>query len=114
MLDSLQPLASAINLKIIDVSNNPITSLVGLEPLVNLEELWASNCKLDSFEEISRVLGDKQKLETVYLEGNPLETRQRALYRNKVKLALPQVRQVDASELLQLEVTNFPVPADHF
>ena len=114
MLDSLEPLASATNLKIIDVSNNPITSLVGLEPLVNLEELWASNCKLDSFEEISRVLGDKQKLETVYLEGNPLETRQRALYRNKVKLALPQVRQVDASELLQLEVTNFPVPADHF
>lgn len=97
-LDSLQPLSSVTTLRILDVSNNPVTSVCGLEPLVHLEELWASNCKLESFEEIGKVLADKQELNTVYLEGNPLETRQRTLYRNKVKLALPQVRQVDASE----------------
>ena len=43
-------------------------------------------------------LKDKEKLETVYFEGNPLQLRQPALYRNKVRLALPQVRQIDASE----------------
>ena len=37
-------------------------------------------------------------LTTVYFEGNPLERRQRALYRGKVRLALPNIRQIDASE----------------
>lgn len=65
--------------------------------MAELEELWASSCKLDDFEELRDVLGDKKGLNTVYFEGNPLETRQKALYRNKVKLALPQVKQVDAT-----------------
>lgn len=40
-------------------------------------------------------------LNTVYFEGNPLEKKQRALYRNKVKLALPNIRQIDASKSFQ-------------
>lgn len=67
--------------------------------MTELEELWASSCKLESFQEIGQVLGDKHELNTVYFEGNPLETRQRVLYRNKVRLALPQVKQIDASML---------------
>lgn len=63
-----------------------------------LEEVWASNCQLDSFEEIEKVLGDKQDLTTVYFEGNPLQKRAPALYRNKVRLALPRVKQIDASK----------------
>lgn len=104
LLDSLQPLSSVTSLRILDVSNNPITSLAGLESLSQLEELWASNCKLESFEEVEKVLKDKANLNTVYFEGNPLELRQRALYRNKVKLALPQVRQVDASKSFEMAV----------
>jgi hypothetical protein len=34
----------------------------------------------------------------VYFEGNPLQTRAPALYRNKVRLALPQIMQIDASK----------------
>lgn len=97
-LTSLNGLTSNTTLRVIDISNNPITSLSGLEPLTNLEELWASYCQLTSFEEVLHVLGDKEHLETVYFEGNPLQTRQPVLYRNKVRLALPQVRQIDASE----------------
>ena len=63
-----------------------------------MEEFWASYCKLESFQEVEVQLKDKEKLETVYFEGNPLQLRQPALYRNKVRLALPQVRQIDASE----------------
>lgn len=37
------------------------------------------------------------KLETVYLEGNPAQRTEGAGYRRKVKLALPQVAQVDAT-----------------
>lgn len=42
-------------------------------------------------------MAKKEKLETVYFEGNPLQLRQPALYRNKVRLALPQVQQIDAT-----------------
>lgn len=48
------------------------------------------------------MLGDKKKLTTVYFEGNGLQLRAPALYRNKVRLALPQVMQIDASKSLDL------------
>jgi len=86
----------------LDISSNPLDSLAGLGPIATLEELWASNCKLESFEDIERELVDKKELTTVYFEGNPLQKRQMALYRNKVKLALPRIRQVDASECFLL------------
>lgn len=38
-----------------------------------------------------------KNLETVYLEGNPCQTNDRANYRRKVMLALPQVKQIDAT-----------------
>jgi protein phosphatase 1 regulatory subunit 7 len=97
------------NLRLIDVSANPIEHLAGLETLVHLQEMWASNCKLDSFQEIEAQLRDKKELETVYFEGNPLQRKQMALYRNKVKLALPQIKQIDASKCGQ-KVACFKSP----
>jgi len=38
-------------------------------------------------------------LETVYLEGNPLQTDTPSHYRQKVKLYLPQLKQLDATLL---------------
>ena len=96
-ISSLQGLEANTNLRVIDISSNPISKLEGLEKLDRLEELWASNCKLDSFEEVEQQLKDKKELNTVYFEGNPLQLRQPVLYRNKVRLALPQIKQIDAS-----------------
>ena len=66
--------------------------------LSKLEELWASGCLIEDFTEVEHELKDKKELNTVYFEGNPLQRKQPVLYRNKVRLALPQVRQIDASE----------------
>lgn len=66
--------------------------------LKHLENLWASNCKLDSFAELERELKDKEVLSEVYFEGNPLQKQNPVLYRNKVRLALPQVTKIDASK----------------
>jgi len=49
------------------------------------------------FNNVEEVLADKKELTTVYFEGNPLQLKQPALYRNKVKLALPQIQQIDAT-----------------
>ena len=84
-------------LRTLEISNNQIKHLTNLEHLPNLEELWASSNLLLSFEEIERELKDKEKLTTVYFEANPLQFQNPALYRNKVRLALPQIRQIDAS-----------------
>jgi len=81
----------------LDVSNNQISSLKGIEHLTELEELWASYNKIADFAEVESVLGDKKGLTTVYFEGNPLQLRAPALYRNKVRLSLPQVMQIDAT-----------------
>ncbi|KAK5127668.1 3'-5'-exoribonuclease, partial [Cryomyces antarcticus] len=110
ILTSLSGISSLPNLKLLDVSSNPIEHLSDLENLTHLQELWASSCQLSSFDEVEKQLGDKKELETVYFEGNPLQKRQPVLYRNKVRLALPLIRQVDASE--SPTSTPPPLPRD--
>jgi protein phosphatase 1 regulatory subunit 7 len=98
LLTSLSGLEHNTSLRVIDISANPIAQLTGLETLTHLTEFWASNCKLSSYDEVEKQLRDKEELETVYFEGNPLQKQSPVLYRNKVRLALPQVRQIDASK----------------
>lgn len=97
-ITSLEPLVHNPKLQILDVQNNPIKTLAGVEGLKDLENFWGSFCDLSSFDEIEKVLGDKDKLTEVYLEGNPLQKSNPVLYRNKVRLALPRVTKIDASQ----------------
>lgn len=53
---------------------------------------------MESFEEIEHELGKKEKLDTVYFEGNPLQKAAGATYRNKLRLALKGIKQIDASK----------------
>lgn len=64
---------------------------------------------LSSFEEIEAELGNKDALVTVYFEGNPLMRDAGSNYRNKVRLALPKVKQIDASKFPP-SFPNFPHP----
>lgn len=98
MLTSLDGIEHSVNLTTIDISHNKIDSLKGLGPLKKLEEVWASYNLIMDFADVERELKDKEELTTVYFEGNPLQLRAPALYRNKVRLALPQLKQIDASK----------------
>ena len=86
-------------LRVLDISNNQISKLENVSHLKHLEEFWASSNQISSFDEVERELKDKEELETVYFEGNPLQLKGPAVYRNKVRLALPQIGQIDASKL---------------
>ncbi|KAI7298734.1 L domain-like protein, partial [Hortaea werneckii] len=97
-IPSLEPLRQNTKLEILDFQSNPISSLAGLEDMPELENVWASNCQVSDFREIERVLRDKEKLEEVYFEGNPVQRSGPVLYRNKVRLALPQVTKIDAGK----------------
>ena len=97
-LTEISGLDSNSSLRVLDISNNQISHLTNLSHLSKLEELWASSNQLSSFDEVEKELRDKEGLNTVYFEGNPLQTKSPVLYRGKVRMALPQVRQIDASE----------------
>ncbi|OAX83360.1 hypothetical protein ACJ72_02271 [Emergomyces africanus] len=97
-ITAISGLENNTNLRVLDISSNQISKLENLSHLAHLEEFWASNNQLASFDEVERELRDKKELKTVYFEGNPLQTKSPALYRNKVRLALPQIQQIDASK----------------
>lgn len=97
-LSTISGLDQNLKLRVLDISNNQITNLTDLSHLSHLEEVWASSNQFSSFEEVERQLADKKELNTVYFEGNPLQTKNPVMYRNKVRLALPQVQQIDASK----------------
>lgn len=97
---SASSLAQNPKLRVLDISNNQISHLENLGHLKHLEELWASSNRLSDFREVERELADKEELETVYFEMNPLQLMGPAVYRNKVKLALPQIKQIDASKCI--------------
>ena len=98
LLKKMEGLDYNLRLRIIDVSNNQIAHLDNISHLKYIEEFWASSNQISSFEEIERELGDKDKLNTVYFEGNPLQANNRVTYRNKIRLSLPQIKQIDASK----------------
>lgn len=102
-LTKISGLENNTKLRVLDVSKNQISKLENISHLKNLEEFWASDNQLSSFEEVEHELRDKENLETVYFEGNPLQTKGPAVYRNKVRLALPQVKQIDASKFKSSE-----------
>ena len=96
-LTEISGLEDNINLRTLDITNNQITHLTGLKNQKLLEDLWASSNKITSFEEVEKELADKKKLKTVYFEKNPLQKNNPVLYRNKIRLALPQIRHIDES-----------------
>ncbi|KIL85655.1 adenylate cyclase [Fusarium avenaceum] len=97
MLESLEGLEHNPKLHVLDISNNKITSIKGLELLSELEELWASYNLIGDYKEVAKYLADKKSLTTVYFEGNPLQLQEPVAYRNRIRLTLPQVKQIDAT-----------------
>ena len=59
--------------------------------------LQISHNQLSDLQEIERELKSVSTLETIYLEGNPCQAKEGAHYRRKVILALPQIKQLDAT-----------------
>jgi protein phosphatase 1 regulatory subunit 7 len=62
-----------------------------------LSNLQASYNKISDLQDLDDELAVLPKLETVYLEGNPCQLKDRTGYRRKVILALPRIQQVDAT-----------------
>ena len=82
----------------IDLSRNRLTTTKPFANMFSLQELWISGNKIESFKDIEpiSILGtrDQAKLETIYLEYNPLD--KEFEYRKKLKELIPSLTQIDA------------------
>ncbi|KAI9318557.1 P-loop containing nucleoside triphosphate hydrolase protein, partial [Dichotomocladium elegans] len=98
-IEKLEGLEHNLKLKTIDVAANKLTHIENVSHLKHLEDFWANNNLFGkgTFEELTREFGETKTLETIYLEGSPMQLENRATYRNKVRLALPQIKQIDAT-----------------
>lgn len=98
-VSSLEPLVHLPNLTTLEIARNPISTLEGMQGLSKLDTFWATGCKISDLKELEKYLRDKELLEEVYFEFNPLQTMNPALYVNRVRYTLPQIKQLDASML---------------
>ncbi|CAD6584562.1 MAG: hypothetical protein TREMPRED_003863 [Tremellales sp. Tagirdzhanova-0007] len=96
-LTKIEGLEANTKLRTLDVGNNTISEIENISHLTQLEEFWASNNQIESVRALDTQLAHLANLDTVYLEGNPCQTNDMSGYRRKVILALPRVKQVDAT-----------------
>ncbi|OAX41182.1 L domain-like protein [Rhizopogon vinicolor AM-OR11-026] len=96
-VERLEGLENNKNLRTLDVGANFVPAIENISHLILLEELWLNNNKIPDLRAIEPQLKDIASLETIYLEGNPCQQAEGASYRRKIMLALPQVKQIDAT-----------------
>lgn len=94
---SIQGLQVLKRLRVLDISNNKIEKLEYINQNTELQELWASYNQLSDFENVEKECKNMKKLVTIYLEGNPLQKANAPTYRNKIRLILPWIKQIDAT-----------------
>lgn len=97
-ISKIENLENNTKLKVIDVTSNRISNLENLSHLVYLTDFWCSYNQVSSFEEIAKELGKLPELDTVYFEGNPVQTTNPTGYRRKLRLNLgPSLAKIDAT-----------------
>ncbi|CAL9737919.1 protein phosphatase 1 regulatory subunit Sds22p [Monosporozyma servazzii] len=98
-ISSIEGLENNTKLNTLDITSNRLTKLDNLSHLTELTDIWASFNKIDqSFESLGKELGSLPKLETIYLEGNPIQLQNETSYRRKLILNLgPSLQKIDAT-----------------
>ncbi|KAM6504196.1 protein phosphatase regulatory subunit [Amanita muscaria] len=96
-IKKLEGLDNNLQLTTLDVGNNFIEVLENVSHLKTFAELWMNHNLIPDLRALDTQLRSIASLETLYLEGNPCQTTDMANYRRKVKLALPQLKQIDAT-----------------
>ncbi|KAI9332913.1 protein phosphatase 1 regulatory subunit SDS22 [Zopfochytrium polystomum] len=94
----IEGLENCSQLRVLDLGTNFVVKVENLESNKLLEELWLNNNQIPVIDaHMEGQLKDKEHLNTLYLEGNPLQQASGPTYRLKVHLMVPQVTQIDAT-----------------
>ncbi|KAF8149846.1 hypothetical protein B0H34DRAFT_731405 [Crassisporium funariophilum] len=93
----LEGLDNNLQLTTLDIGNNFIPAIENVSHLTQLEELWMNGNKIPDLLSLEKELKSISTLTTLYLEANPCQTNDMTAYRRKIMLALPQLKQIDAT-----------------
>ncbi|QID86272.1 Protein phosphatase 1 regulatory subunit sds22 [Saccharomyces pastorianus] len=98
-ITKIEGLEKNLKLTTLDVTSNKLTSLENLDHLSQLTDIWASFNQIDqSFESLGKNLSNLSRLETIYLEGNPIQMENKTSYRRKLTMNLPpSLEKIDAT-----------------
>lgn len=97
-ISKIEGLENNTKLQVLDITSNRISKLENLSHLVHLTDFWCSYNQVSSFDEIAKELGKLPELDTVYFEGNPVQTSNATGYRRKLRLNLgPSLAKIDAT-----------------
>ncbi|XP_074154075.1 protein phosphatase 1 regulatory subunit 7 isoform X2 [Sminthopsis crassicaudata] len=93
-IEVIEGLENNNKLTMLDIASNRIKKIENVSHLIELQEFWMNDNLIESWSDLDELKGAKN-LETVYLERNPLQKDPQ--YRRKIMLALPTIRQIDAT-----------------
>lgn len=94
----IENLTHNTKLTVLDVTSNRISELENLDHLKALTDFWCSYNQISSFKDVESQLSKLPELDTVYFEGNPIQTENPTAYRRKLKLCLgPSLAKIDAT-----------------
>lgn len=97
-ITKIENLTHNTKLNVLDVTSNRISTLENLDHLTALTDFWCSYNQVSSFKEVESQLSKLPELDTVYFEGNPLQTENPTAYRRKLRLCLgPSLAKIDAT-----------------
>uniref|UniRef100_A0A3Q2YYG9 Protein phosphatase 1 regulatory subunit 7 n=1 Tax=Hippocampus comes TaxID=109280 RepID=A0A3Q2YYG9_HIPCM len=93
-IEVIEGLENNKKLTTLDIAANRVKKIENISHLTELQEFWMNDNQIDNWSDLDE-LKNAKSLETVYLERNPLQKDPQ--YRRKIMLALPSVRQIDAT-----------------
>ena len=95
-LTKIEGIEHLTSLTLLDYSLNPIDGLEGIDHVSThtLHDFWISNAHISNWNDL-RHLQSHSSLQTIYLEGNPLQS-ENSLYRERVRQLLPQLQTIDS------------------
>ncbi|XP_059816223.1 protein phosphatase 1 regulatory subunit 7-like [Hypanus sabinus] len=93
-IEVIEGLENNKKLTTLDIANNRVKKIENVSHLTELQEFWMNDNLIDHWSDLDELKNAKD-LQTIYLEGNPLQKDPH--YRRKVILSLPSVRQIDAT-----------------
>ncbi|KAF6757272.1 protein phosphatase regulatory subunit [Ephemerocybe angulata] len=96
-IKKIEGLDHNVKLTTLDIQYNFVEKIENVSHLKELEEFWMSGNKIPDLTSVDKELRNIETLRTLYLEANPCQTNDRANYRRKVMLTLPQLTQIDAT-----------------
>ncbi|CAH1159962.1 unnamed protein product [Phaedon cochleariae] len=95
--DPRSVMALSHSLRILNISNNNISSIISLTPLINLRFLDASNNDLDDINDVCQTLSHWYHLRDAYFFGNAFTKQHR--YREKIISSSISLKTLDGKEI---------------